>query len=138
MHQNPGQNVSDIAVGHDWDVKERREYERYSLDHYLRVIDAETNKQLGDVVDISLGGIRLLSNEALPKGQTLRLRFEIAMGAEYQAEVLFAARTVWCRNDIDPGFYTSGLKYDNLSPQAKASLQNLIRLLTESIDQPLS
>lgn len=138
MQQHPRQDSHEIAVGHDWDVKERREYERYSVENYLRVIDVETGKHLGDVVDISLGGIRLLSHAALQKGQSFRMRFEIAMGEEYRAEVLFVGNVVWSRNDIDPGFYTSGIKYIQISAAARANLRELINLLKASLDEPLA
>jgi len=70
--------MTDIAITNDWSNEERREYERYSVNFYLRVIDLDSDTLLGDVVDISLAGMRLVSEVPHPVDKTCHAKMEIA------------------------------------------------------------
>jgi c-di-GMP-binding flagellar brake protein YcgR len=117
--------MTHIAIADDWSHEERRAYERYSVNFYLRVIDVDSDTLLGNVVDISLNGMRLVSETLLPVDKTHRVRMEIALGEDDTEHVDFVATSIWSREDLTPGLYESGWK-NTLSPAASRSLQRLI------------
>src|SRR5262245_58951971 len=97
--------VTNFAVDNDWSFEERREYERTSVNFFLRVVDLDNDSLLGDVSDISMGGMRLVSAAPIPIKQKFRVRMDIALGDDYQEEVFFEAHSVWGREDPNPGLY---------------------------------
>lgn len=71
--------MAESVMSNDWEGAERREYTRYSLDFYVRVYDARSGELLGDVVDISLGGMRLSSPAPIAVDKRFRLRMDLAL-----------------------------------------------------------
>ena len=125
--------MTPIAIANDWSNEERREYERYSVNFYLRVIDLDSDTQLGDVVDISLSGMRLVSNVPHPVKKTCHVRMDIALGDDYKEQVDFITTSVWAREDLTPGMYESGWS-NTLSPEAFQSIQRLIDRISSMND----
>ena len=114
-----------IAIAHDWSQEERRAYERYSVHFYLRVIALDSETLLGNVVDISLAGMRLVSDTPLPVGTTCRVRMDIALGKDYEEQLVFVTTSMWVHADVTPGLYESGWR-NTLSPEACRSMQRLL------------
>jgi hypothetical protein len=121
--------MTDIAIANDWSNEERREYERHSVNFYLRVIDLDSNTLLGNVVDISLSGMRLVSEVPLPVENTYNVRMDMVLGEDYKEHVDFVTTSIWAREDITPGMYESGWR-NTLSPEAFQSIQQLIDRLS--------
>ena len=44
----------------------KRQLQRRHLVYYLKVLDADTQSVLGFLVDVTVGGMRLLSEKAIP------------------------------------------------------------------------
>jgi hypothetical protein len=120
--------MADIGIDNDWSFEERREYERMSVNFYLRVVDLDSARLLGDVVDISMGGMKLISAAPIPAEKKFRVQMDIALGNDYQEEVFFEAHSVWSRKDLNPGLFETGFR-NALSPHAAASIQRLIDMI---------
>lgn len=113
------------AIANDWSIEERRAYERYSINFYVRVIDLDSDTLLGNVVDLSLSGMRLVSEVPLPVEKTCHVRMHIALGEDYKDQVDFVTTSVWARADLTPGLYESGWS-NTLSPEAFRSIHRLL------------
>lgn len=124
------QGVLPVMIMNDWSEEERRRQERFSLECYLKVIDADTEALLGHIEDISTGGMKLLSSEPIPTGQDFRLLLEISLGDDNQARVLVEARSIWTLEDINPGFHNTGFCFLGLSSRAEATISNLMAALS--------
>lgn len=118
------ENEQDWAIQDGWIKKKRRQYERYSTHCHPRVFDEET--LLGNVTDISLGGLKLLGYQILPLGQIMSLRLDAAMESGQPASFEFQAEVAWSDQEEDPKHYTVGLEFLSLSAQGWEVLQGII------------
>ncbi len=123
------ETAQDWAIEDDWSEEDRRQYERYSADFYLCVYKQHEEHLLGHVIDISLGGIKLLGGEALCVGEDMPLRIEAALESGQHESAEFYARTVWSGQDESSEGYTAGLEFLDLSPQALKVIQDVINAL---------
>ena len=119
----------DWVIENDWSEEERRQYERCNADLYLCVYKQHEEHLLGHVIDISLGGIKLLGGEALCVGEVMPLRMDAALESG-RHETEFYARTVWSSQDESLEGYTAGLEFLDLSPQASKTIQDIINALS--------
>lgn len=119
------ENEQDEAIEDDWSEEKRRQYKRYSTHFYLRVFDEES--LLGDVINISLGGLKLFGSEILPLGQIMSLRLDVVLESGWQASFEFQAGVAWSDQDGNPArYYTAGLEFLGLSAQGREILQGII------------
>ena len=121
-------NEQEWAIEDDWTAENRRQYERYAADFYLCIYE-EANL-LGDVIDISLGGLKLLSHDILPVGQIMSLRLDAALESGRKLELEFEARVVWSDQDENMECYNAGLEFLDLSAAAQEILQSIISELS--------
>lgn len=113
-------------IENDWSENERREYERYSVMFYLEVHDRESESPLGQILDISMGGLRLLSEKPIPVNARFHLVLDISLESGKKGKLPVEATSVWNQEDDNPGFYITGFQFSNLSPQATQFIQAII------------
>lgn len=89
----------------------------------------EEEDPLGHVIDIGLGGIKLLGGEALCVGEAMPLRMDAVLESGPRESVEFLARIVWISQDEDSDGYVAGLEFLDLSPQALDIIQGIIGAL---------
>ena len=121
------------VIENDWSAEERRAYERYSVEFYWRVYDRDAGTLAGDVADISLGGIQLLSETAIPSGKRLHLRMEISLESGRKEQIDVEARSVWHSEALNPGMFTSGFEFLNVSPETAQRIQSVIDEIVDSM-----
>jgi hypothetical protein len=118
----------------DWKVlhlndDEKRKQERYALECYLKVMDADGHSPLGHIVDISMGGMKLLSEQPIRPEENFRLLLDLSLGSQKQTKVFVEARSVWTTEDVNPRFYNTRFRFQGLSSQAQVAIMNLVTLL---------
>jgi c-di-GMP-binding flagellar brake protein YcgR len=116
----------DVLIAHDWSESERRQYERHSVEFFLRVQDRNQGVVLGDVVDISLGGMKLLSAAPIPIDQHFDLSMSISLESGRRETISFEARSVWCQKDEGTHLYNLGFQFLNLSAEALRGVQAIL------------
>jgi hypothetical protein len=87
-----------------------RALKRRHLIYYLRVFDCATGELLGHLVDITVQGLMLMSEKRLETGKDYRLKMQIDPVATTPAYLEFNARSIWCREDMNPSFYDTGFE----------------------------
>ena len=97
-------------------VEKRKTKRRYLL-YYMRVYDATTRQQIGNLVDITPRGIMVVSEHPIPEGQTCRLRMELTNEVADKPFMEFSAHSKWCKPDVIPDMYNTGFKILNLAPE---------------------
>lgn len=88
----------------------KRSVPRRHLIYYLRVFDAEADKLIGNLVDISTRGIMVVSDSRLEPGKRIRLKMVLPDTVEGSKEVEFEAETRWCQNDVNTDFFDTGFE----------------------------
>ncbi len=93
--------------------RELRRVERRHLVFYLRVFDGMSTKVLGHIVNISSNGAMLISENPIPVDTSFRLRMRLPSRIANKDELIFNATSRWCRQDVNPDFFISGIQmYD--------------------------
>ena len=127
----------DWIIENDLDYQERRQYERYSTDFYLCVYEKDKTSPLGQVVDISLGGLQLVSSEPIPTNTLFKLWMDVSMESGSRKQIVFTAKSVWGigftaksvlgrEDDDNDDSYNTGFQFLNLTPEVLQSMQSII------------
>ena len=79
---------------------EQRKYKRFKLKKRLHVLDAKSSKLIGNMVDISESGFKMISLNKMEKGEEFPIRI-VFPSTNGEKEVINAkARVQWCvKND---------------------------------------
>ena len=107
-------------------MTENRKMKRWHVIYYLRIFEQDTGSLLGHLVDITTEGMKMVSEEAIPSKKDFRLKMEVPLEGEKTEEVLFNARSLWCKKDTNPDFYATGFYLENLSGATIEVIQALI------------
>ena len=105
-------------------TEERRRYRRIQAPVYCRPAGVSLFERQREAVDISVGGVRVYSDDAYPLGRLLKMEFFVESGPP----ITYTAEVVWTEK-LPPGSaakYDVGLKFVDLSPDA---LEFLARVL---------
>jgi len=98
-------------------MSERRNIERKDFSYYMRLVDNDTQKLVGHLVDISSGGFKLDSQAPIPVDKDFRLRMDLTSDVASKPAMVFVARSKWCEVDpLDPFIYNVGFQLVNISP----------------------
>jgi hypothetical protein len=105
-----------------------RKIPRRHLIYYLRVFEQESDRLVGNLVDITPEGIMLVSDAELDPGREYELRMDLPTDVYNNGRLLFKAVCIWSKNDINPEFYDSGFRLLDVNPEAELCIKHLIRL----------
>lgn len=112
----------------EWDVAERRGHARYLARARAHVVDVSKQALLGQVLDISAGGLRLLTPQPVPPARRYHLALYLQVGARYRSIVEVIARCAWHRARPLEQF-EAGFEFVELQPDAHAQLAAFIDAL---------
>lgn len=101
---------------------ERRRAQRYST--RLSLIEQDTGEVLGYCDEISLSGVRLISETPLPDKQELRVW--LGRTEDYTGIPLSLFRVWKAFSDSDPRSYYAGLHIIDINKETQEKLQELI------------
>ena len=118
-------------------MNDKRKIDRRFLLYYMRVYDASTLQQIGNLVDITPRGIMLVSEHPLPPGQTTRLRVELTDDVAEKPFMEFSAHSKWCEPDIIPNMYNAGYEILDLTPEDSRIIQHIIQEFGFRDNKPL-
>jgi c-di-GMP-binding flagellar brake protein YcgR len=114
----------------DWDGMEQRFHERYSAeDFFCRIFDRDTQMPLGDLIDISLGGLGLMGPSAITIGQEFRLRVVRTIEGGVPDVFEVDARCTWVQPEASMEYFDAGFEFLSLPEASRAGVQRLIDLL---------
>jgi len=101
---------------------DRRRYQRVLGPVLYRIPDHSTPKR--QVINLSVGGVRIYSDEDLDIGQTLELEFFLPNGITIEA----VAKVVWIKKKQagSEGLYDVGMEFTNLSEVAMMELDSVL------------
>lgn len=96
--------------------------------YYLRVYDKVTGTLLGHLADISPDGMMIVSESPVDAGAKFQCRMMLPRELKASQEILFSAQSIWTKKDVNPDFYATGFKIDNI---AAADIQVMDILIDE-------
>jgi hypothetical protein len=107
-------------------MRNRRILERRNLIYYLQVVDRNSGELIGRLVDITVQGMMLVSEQALPTNQLFQLRMMLPSGATIEPYIDFEAQSVWCQHDLNPTFFNTGFKLLDVTPDIVTIVDDLV------------
>jgi len=107
-------------------ASDKRRIKRSHLIYYLRVFDQSTNETLGHLVDITQEGAMLISENAIPAGVHYRLRMMLPAEIFGREHLDFEAESLWCKRDVNPDFFDTGFRLNNVEVKDTVIIARLI------------
>lgn len=92
-------------------MDERRKQKRRNSIFYIKVYDKETGKIVGRLVDITTGGMMLVSEKPIKIGTVSEFRMPLPEKIRDIGEISFDARAVWSGPDINDDFIDTGFAF---------------------------
>lgn len=110
-------------------MSDMRHRPRKNTPHNVKVIDEETGRVMGRVVDITADGMMLVSDRELVPGRQFHVRITLPVMAQDRTDVTVDARAVWCNQDTNPSFWKVGFKFLNLAGEEGYLLEDIMHRL---------
>ncbi len=108
-------------------MNERRTINRKYLAVYSRVFDRISGRVLGYLSDLSRKGAMIISDNPLPVGNNVGLRFDLPDPPLFSADHLDIDSTVaWSSRDIDPSFYNVGFEFNSVDELQSRILEEMM------------
>ncbi len=103
-----------------------RKIKRRHLIYYLRVYDAATDRPIGNIADISTDGIMIVSESSIHPDIDFMLKMIMPKELEGTKELMFQARSLWSKKDVNPDFYANGFKIHDINTSDVQLIEYLI------------
>lgn len=97
-------------------MEERRKAIRRDLMVYTRVHDGISGTQVGNLLNITVGGAKVLSDKAIEPFTPMELHIELPEGIAEKSELVIPGISKWHQVDIDPDFYDVGFQFQEVDP----------------------
>jgi len=106
---------------------EKRRIVRRNVSYYIPVVEANTTRLAGVMLDISLGGFKLDSREQIPQGSINKFYINLPDDTTLHTSGIFIGRSKWCSPDyFDPSTYNVGYEFVNVSSDNAFLFQHLL------------
>ncbi|MFV3304963.1 PilZ domain-containing protein [Pseudomonas sp. NY15181] len=94
-----------------------RKHRRLTFRHIgqVNVINRLGGDSMGEVLDVSMGGLRLVTEEPLAPGSCYDMRLEIPVREDHTRPVDITAICQWSKKDAKNGRFEQGFKLDRPS-----------------------
>ena len=112
--------------GEERTMLERRKYPRKDLLLFANVYDSRSGKIIGTLLNITLEGAMVLSENKVDKDNTMELHIKLPENFVQKNELVFVASSRWCGPDINPEFYDVGYQFANVSEEDSQIIQAII------------
>ena len=106
----------------------RKHARRRTSDYYL-VTNRKSGDVVGRLVNISLGGVMILTDGPVAIDQPYELKVALPEDELDRDELQFEARSIWSRHNELADWWESGFEITDLSPEDMDALQALTRRL---------
>lgn len=105
-------------------MPERRKNKRKHLYDFFDVLEQSTGKLFGQLVDITIEGLKIMSTQNVTPDTIFDLK--LILPPQMKAEnVLFSAQCVWNRGPNADNYYDTGFKITKISDQDMAVIRRV-------------
>ncbi len=111
----------------DRDFKNKRSHTRRRMNKFLRLTDRRTGHVLGRVMDMTIGGMMVVSAEGIKNNESLSLTLILPGDFDDATVVNFDACVVWTKKSGYSSNYASGMKITNISDSDANLINKLLK-----------
>ena len=95
-------------------MQKARNRPRKNTPNHVKVINNETGRVIGRVVDITADGLMLIAPLRIEQGRHFDLRIILPRMTDGKTEIQVKAESVWCKKDSNPKYFQVGFRFINL------------------------
>jgi c-di-GMP-binding flagellar brake protein YcgR len=110
-------------------MEDYRHRPRKNTPHLVRVINDDTGKTVGRVVDITADGMMLVTKDKIIVGQHYNFRIVLPVMVHHRTDVTLEARAVWINADSNSEYSKCGFKFINLAGEEGFLLEDVMHKL---------
>ena len=114
----------------EFTLVDKRQFPRFSV-HYLADIYLHEKWLFATVIDISEGGIGIISAEPVNVGDILTMKIRCKLDNDPKANIQFDAKIVWVGNGNEKMLHTCGLEIAEISQKDQNILRDHIQELAK-------
>lgn len=107
-------------------MKDRRDNERHNLIMYLRVHDQTTDELIGHVVDVSSGGMMLVSDAPFEPKSEHKLRVVLPYTEQEDRTLDIEVECRWCGPDANEDYYDAGFQFTNPTAELREMITGVV------------
>ena len=108
-------------------MKNKRGASRHNIMQFLSVTDESGNEVIGNVLDISESGMRVISElNSYAVGPHKNIIIEVLLDDGETENYIILAQAIWIKLDNDPGFCQIGFRFLKLPDDSNEFLQFII------------
>jgi len=110
-------------------TEQRRRHKRWRLIFYPSVYNERTGQVMGHLLDVTLEGMKLISQKPLPIRRNYLVGIEFTADSGNTRRITLEARSLWSERDSNALFFDTGFKFMNISNAIIMNLQQVIDTL---------
>lgn len=107
-------------------MNEQRSSPRKQANAGIEVFDTATDRPIGNLVNISLTGFMLITDQSLPEGHLFQLKIAIPDPAGGISTVSFGAESLWNQDEPSSGNHWVGFQIIDIADSDSALIEQLI------------
>lgn len=105
---------------------EHRQQRRLEITDELIVTDAKSGSALGQLANLSTGGLMLASQEPITTNTRYHLNVPLSAEGVSDASILVTVESLWCEDINGSGTYWTGFHIENISLEHQAILDKIV------------
>ena len=105
---------------------DKRRLKRRHLIYYLRIFDVKSGDLVGHMVDITTEGFMLMSEREIEPSRTFTFRMDLPAYILGKKSIVFETTSVWSREDINPDFFNTGFRLQNINEEEVTIIKRMI------------
>ena len=107
-------------------MKNKRKYKRWHLSKPLKIIDRESGRHIGNITDITIAGLGMISKYPLISNITLQLKIDLSEESLPISDIELEGKDVWCEENEIMERYNAGIEFENINGEIEKKIKQLI------------
>ncbi len=106
-------------------MDEKRKSERQNPFYFLRAFDMADHQINGRIVNLNCDGMTLFCENPITANRLFKFKMALPETIADRKQMTLMAKSVWCIEDKDPGYYRCGFHFEELS---KKNIETITKL----------
>ncbi len=107
-------------------MEEKRKLERIRVYYYLKVYDKKSGKDIGSIIDITMRGMRIISEIPFVTDNLYLFTIQLPHGYIYGESFDMEARNCWCQKKVKSKYFEAGFQFVNTKRYGVMIVKRLI------------
>jgi hypothetical protein len=104
---------------------EQRRQRRVTIPQHPQILDAHSGKTLGQLVNLSVDGLMVVSPMRIGCGTVCQVRISLLVDEE-GVEIQLGIESLWCEDANKSGSHWTGFQIIDISPEHHAILRSVV------------